>query len=118
MRGERLRAEQLGSASPFYSAPLGETRPLWRCGEGISSRAVLGDVLVLEAKAGGCCSAVTKRGGEASSQVLCGRRDPAPTALYSPPELSVCNIGGGAGLLALPRAVSASVTLGFLTWFS
>lgn len=36
-----------------------------------------------------CCSAVTKRGGEASSQVLCGCRDPAPAAICSPPELSV-----------------------------
>lgn len=36
-------------------------------------------------------------------------------ALANPPEPSVCNPGGGSGLLALPGAVSASETLGFVT---
>lgn len=60
---------------------------------------------------------MTECGGEASSQALGGHGDLAPPAVCSPPELSVCNIGGGAGLLALPGAVGASVTLGFLTCF-
>lgn len=46
-----LQAEQLGSVFLFYFAPLGETQPLLR--RGVSSRMVLGDVLVLEVKTSG-----------------------------------------------------------------
>lgn len=61
---------------------------------------------------------MTERGGEASSPALRGHGARAPLAVCGPPELPVCNIGSGTGLLVLPGAVSASVTLGFLTWFS
>lgn len=49
------------------------------------------------------CPAGGERGGEASSQGPCGRRDAVPSALRSPAGLRLCNIGGDAGLLVLPQ---------------